>query len=287
VHRGPGRGRGPWVHRGPGHLNRRGTRSPSSTRDPTALDESMRRAAAMSPGTGAARRRAAALRRRKLWGELPAVFSCTSGCYTLLRGWRTHLGVQGRGSSSHGGRRRKGAEPLLRRARAVGAVLKREGKRRGQFCSPRRGNGSEHKVDEEALKGEFDVDGELRRRSGGWRHGAAWPRGDEVPLEQGERERDKPRVHRRRRVGDGVLHRRRLLRRRRKQRRRRCGVGLGYVYWRAGVAKGKGGSVCASLNRSREREGRGKEAAAEPSAMGAPAAGFQVNWAKLKETDGK
>jgi hypothetical protein len=65
------------------------------------------------------------------------------------------------------------------------------------------------------------------------------------------------------------------------------GVGLGHVYWRAGVAKGKGGSVCASLNRSRGREGRGKEAAAEPSAMGAPAAGFQANWAELKETDGK
>jgi hypothetical protein len=31
----------------------------------------------------------------------------------------------------------------------------------GRFCSPRRGNGSEHTVDEEALKGKFDVDGEL------------------------------------------------------------------------------------------------------------------------------
>jgi hypothetical protein len=58
----------------------------------------------------------------------------------------------------------------------------------GRFCSPRRGNGSEHTVDEEALKGEFDVDGELGRRSGGWRHGAARPRDDEVSLEQRERE---------------------------------------------------------------------------------------------------
>jgi hypothetical protein len=37
----------------------------------------------------------------------------------------------------------------------------------GRFCSPRRDNGSGHTVDEEALKGEFDVDGELGRRSGG------------------------------------------------------------------------------------------------------------------------
>jgi hypothetical protein len=38
VHRGPGRRRGPWVHRGPGHLNRRGTRSWPFARDLTALD---------------------------------------------------------------------------------------------------------------------------------------------------------------------------------------------------------------------------------------------------------
>jgi hypothetical protein len=64
------------------------------------------------------------------------------------------------------------------------------------------------------------------------------------------------------------------------------GVGLGHVCWQAGVAKGKGGSVCASLNRTRGREGGRKEVAAEPTAMGAPAAGFQANWARLKETDG-
>jgi hypothetical protein len=200
----------------------------------------MRRAAAASPETGAARWRAAVARRRELWGELPAAFLCTSGCYTLLGGWRMHLGVQGGGSSYHGGRRRKGAEPSLRRARAVGAVLKGKGKRQGQICSPRRGNGSELKVDGEALKGKSDVDGELKRRSGGRRHGVAWPRGDEVPLEQRGRERVKPRVHRRRRAGEGALHRRRLLRRRRKQRRRRCGVGLGHEFWRAGVAKREG-----------------------------------------------
>jgi hypothetical protein len=45
-----------------------------------------------------------------------------------------HLGVQGRGSGIHGGRRRKGAEPLLRRARAGAAVHKREGKRWGGFA---------------------------------------------------------------------------------------------------------------------------------------------------------
>jgi hypothetical protein len=80
----------------------------------------------MTPGTGVARRRAAAARRRELWGELPAVFSCTSGCYTLLRGWRTHLGVQGRGSGFYGGQRRKGAEPLLRRARGEGTGRAKE-----------------------------------------------------------------------------------------------------------------------------------------------------------------
>jgi hypothetical protein len=153
VHHGPGRGRGPWVHRGPPLFKRRGTRSQPSARDLTVLDECVRRAAVKSPGTGAARRRAAAHRRRKLWGELPAVFSCISRCYTQLGGLRTHLGVQWWGSGFYGGRRRKGAEPPLRRARAVGAVLKRERKRRGQFCSPRRGNGSEHKVDGEALRG--------------------------------------------------------------------------------------------------------------------------------------
>jgi hypothetical protein len=183
------------------------------------------------------RRRAAAARRRELWGELPTAFSCASGCYTLLGGWRMHLGVQGEGSSCHGGRRRKGAEPPLRRARAVEAVLKGKGGRQGQICSPRRGNGSELKADGEALKGKPDVDGELKRRSGGRRLGVAWPRGDEVPLEQQGKESVKPRVHRRRRAGEGVLHRRRLLRRRRKQRRRRCGVGLGHEFWRAGIAK--------------------------------------------------
>jgi hypothetical protein len=94
----------------------------------------MRRAVAMSPGTGAARRRAAALRRRKLWGELPAVFSCTSGCYTLLRGLRTHLGVQGRGSGFYGGRRRKGAEPLLRRARGEGTGRDKEANWAGRLA---------------------------------------------------------------------------------------------------------------------------------------------------------
>jgi hypothetical protein len=36
-----------------------------------------------------------------------------------------------------------------------------------RFCSPRRGNEIGHTVDEKALKEEFDVDGELGRRSGG------------------------------------------------------------------------------------------------------------------------
>jgi hypothetical protein len=72
-------------------------------------------------------------------------------------------------------------------------VHKRKRKKAGRFCSPCRGNGSEHKVDEEALKGKFDVDGELGRQSGGWRDGAARAQDDEVSLEQRERERERER----------------------------------------------------------------------------------------------
>jgi hypothetical protein len=80
VHRGPGRGRGPWVHRGPPLFKRKGMRSQPSARDLTALDECVRRAAAMTPGTGAARRRAAGARRR----EPSTAFRAT----TLTIGWR-------------------------------------------------------------------------------------------------------------------------------------------------------------------------------------------------------
>jgi hypothetical protein len=55
------------------------------------------------------------------------------------------------------------------------------------------------------------------------------------------------------------------------------GLGSGTRTGELGLRKGEGGSVCASLNKSRGREGRGGEAAAEPSAMSAPAAGFQMN----------
>jgi hypothetical protein len=56
VHRGPGRGRGPWVHRGPSPFKRKGTRSHPFARDLTALIKYMRRAAATTPEGGGARR---------------------------------------------------------------------------------------------------------------------------------------------------------------------------------------------------------------------------------------
>jgi hypothetical protein len=120
----------PWTS----HLNRRGTRSPSSARDPTALDECVRRAAAMTPGTGAERRRAAAARRREPSTALRAT--------TLTMGWRKMMWESLRTCSwalrarlgLTGGRHREGAAWLLRRARGEGTGRDKEGNWAGRVA---------------------------------------------------------------------------------------------------------------------------------------------------------
>jgi hypothetical protein len=87
----------------------------------------MRRAAAMSPGTGAARRRAAVARRRELWGELPAVSSTTGWGKTTRGRLRTQSRALRARLGFTGGRLREGAARLLRRARGEGAGRDRRG----------------------------------------------------------------------------------------------------------------------------------------------------------------
>jgi hypothetical protein len=68
---------------------------------------------------------------------------------------------------------------------------------------------------------ELDVDGELGGDPADGDTAQLGPETTRCPWsKERERERGKPRVQRRRREGDGVLHRRHLLQRRWKQRRR-------------------------------------------------------------------
>jgi hypothetical protein len=120
----------PWTN----HLNRRGTRSWPFARDLTALDECVRRAAAMTPGTGAARRRAAGARRREPSTALRAT--------TLTMGWRKMMwgslrtcswALQARLGFT-GGRHREGAARLLRRARGEATGRDKEENWAGSFA---------------------------------------------------------------------------------------------------------------------------------------------------------
>jgi hypothetical protein len=120
----------PWTS----HLNRRGTRSPPSARDPTALDECKRRAAATTPETGAARWRAAGARRRELSTALLAT-TLTMGRRKMMRGnLRTCSRVLRARLGLTGGRHREGAARLLRRARGDATGRDKEGNWAGRFA---------------------------------------------------------------------------------------------------------------------------------------------------------
>jgi hypothetical protein len=96
-------------------------RSEPSTQDPTALDVCVRDAAATSPECGGARRELAGTAPDRAVGHL---FVRKRALHEAEQ--RTPPGVQGDSAGTHGGRRRKGADWPLRRARGAAKAHKKK-----------------------------------------------------------------------------------------------------------------------------------------------------------------
>jgi hypothetical protein len=115
----------------------------------------VRDAAATSPECGGARRELAGATPDRAVGHL---FVRKRALHEAEQHAHTPSG-SGDGAGTHGGRRRKGADQPLRRARGAAKARKKKENRARKFCSPREETLGELTGEGEAAVKEFDGDG--------------------------------------------------------------------------------------------------------------------------------